>query len=204
MPQSVEDKVINTIYRKGRGWVFSHKDLVQCGSRGAVDLALHRLAKKGIIQRVIRGLYNYPRYSEALGTEISPEIDQVAGALARKFGWNIQPSGPTALNLLGFSTQVPGRIVYLSNGPDRKYKVGSYEITIKHKALKESRFKLRESALIVQALKALGKQHITPEVAKRIRNLLDDPKLREKVMKDTKTATGWVYETIRKICGEET
>jgi hypothetical protein len=186
----------------GRGWAFSVIDFSTFGSRSAIDLALHRLFKKRTIRRVIRGIYDYPPYNNVLQTGLSPDIDQVAQALARKFGWHIQPSGPAALNLLGLSTQVPARMVYLSDGPDRSYNTGTHTIALKHTALKETKFRLRESALIVQSLKSLGPQRITPEVVIKIRSWLD-PKLYSKVLKDTRTAIGWVYEAIRRICGEE-
>jgi len=163
---------------------------------------LHRLHKKGTIRRVLRGLYDYPGFSELLGQELSPDIHQVAQALSRKFGWCIYPSGPAALNLIGLSTQVPGRIVYLSDGPTRSYTVGNTVLTFKNTALKETGFKLVESGLVVQGLKSLGQDGITPQVIARIRDWLN-PELRPRIMKDTQTATGWVYDAIRRICGEK-
>jgi len=186
----------------GRGWAFSVIDFSTFGSRSAIDVTLHRLLNKGTIRRVVRGIYDYPRQSDMLGGELSPDIDQVARALARKFGWRIQSSGPAALNLLGLSTQVPSRMVYLSDGPNRSYNIGTRTIAFKHTALKETKFKVRESALIVQALKSLESQRITEDVISKIRKWLD-PEKRSLVLKDARTATGWVYEVIRKICNEE-
>jgi len=200
--QSIEKNILSKIYGHGRGWAFFQKDFSPLASREAVDLALHRLGKKGTIRRVLRGLYDYPRFSELLDQQLSPDIDQVANALARKFGWHIQPSGPAALNLMGLSTQVPGRYVYLSDGPARTYEVGKTELVFENTALKEAGFKLRESALIVQGLKSLGREGITPETIEKIRQWLD-PSLRSKVLKDTATVTGWVYEAIRQICREQ-
>ena len=140
--------------------MFSPRDFLDLGERATIDSALHRLAAKGQVRRVIRGLYDYPRFSELLKQQLSPEIDQVARALARKFRWRIQPSGATALNLLGLSTQVPSRAVYLSDGPDRNYKIGSTSLVFEHTALKEAGFNLRESGLIVQALKSLGQERM--------------------------------------------
>jgi hypothetical protein len=91
---------------------------------------------------------------------VSPDIDQVAQALARKFGWRIQPGGAMAQNLQGLSTQVPARAVYLSDGPNRTYRIGDTTLIFKHTALKEAGFKLRESGLIVQALKSLGPDRV--------------------------------------------
>jgi hypothetical protein len=200
--QSVENTILKKISGHGRGWAFSPKDFSPLASREAVDLALHRLESKGTIRRILRGLYDYPRFSELLGQQLSPDIDQVAGALARKFGWHIQPSGPAALNLMGVSTHVPGRYVYLSDGPARTYEVAQTELVFENTALKETGFMLRGSALIVQGLKSLGREGITPDIIARIRQWLD-PSLRSKVLKDTATVTGWVYEAIRQICREE-
>ena len=200
--QSIEDNIRKKISSHGKGWAFSPKDFSPLASREAVDLALHRLEKKGTIRRVLRGLYDYPRFSGLLDQQLSPDIDQVARAFARKFGWHIQPSGPAALNLMGLSTQVPGRYVYLSDGPARTYAVAQTELVFENTALKEAGFKLRESALMVQGLKSLGREGITPDIIAKIRQWLD-PSLRSKVLKDTTTATGWVYEALRQICREE-
>lgn len=202
MTQSVEKNVTAKIYGKGRGWAFSQKDFSRLGSRGAVDVALHRLLEKGTIRRVLRGVYDYPRYSELLQQQMSPNIDQVARALARKFGWRIQPSGPAALNSLGLSTQVPGKFVYLSDGPNRTYETGKTKIQFKNTALKESGFKYHESALIVQALKSLGQDRITNDIIAKIRKWLPAMR-RDQVLKDTQTVTGWVYAAIRRICREK-
>ena len=201
MPQSIELKTLSRIRGKGRGWVFSQHDFVGFGSRAAIDLALHRLLLKGTIRRVIRGLYLYPKFSTLLSQELSPDMDQVAHALARKFGWRIQPGGAAAQNLLGLSTQVPARIVYLSDGPNRSYQVGKTALSFDHTALKESGFKRPESSLIVQALKSCGQERVSPEIIAKIRLWLD-PTLREKILADTKTATGWVYAAVQQICRE--
>ncbi len=126
----------------------------------------------------------------------------MAHALARKFGWRIQASGSLAQNLLGLSTQVPARAVYLSDGPDRTYRVGKTTLAFEHTALKEVGFKRPESSLIVQALKSLGPEHVTPEVVSKIRKWLPS-ELRTKVLADTRTATGWVHAAIQRITREQ-
>ena len=171
--------------------------LCDLGGRPTIDSALHRLAQKGQVRRVIRGISDYPRFSEFLGQQLGPDIDQVARAFARKFRWRIQPSGAVALNLLGLSTQVPARAIYLSDGPDRTYKLGNTSLVFEHTALKEAGFKLRESGLIVQALKSLGSERITPEIISKIRAWLPES-LRKKVLADTKTATGWSTQRFSK------
>jgi len=178
------------------------RDFLDIGERSTVDSALHRLTSRGEVRRVIRGIYDYPRFSKLLAQQVSPDINQVARAIARKFRWRIQPSGATALNLLGLSTQVPGRVVYLSDGPDRSYKIGNTTLAFEQTALKEAGFKLMETGLIVQALKSLGEQGVTQGVIDQIRKWLPKP-LHSKVLADARTATGWVYSTVQDIVHEE-
>ena len=159
------------------------------------------LTTAGKIRRICRGVYDYPRYSELLDSKLSPDINQVAHALARKFNWRIQPSGDAALNLLGLSTQVPGRWVYLSDGPNREYKAGPHVLEFKQSALKEAGFKHKESGLVVQALKALGKDNVDRKVIETIRRQLE-PDTCERILRDTRTVTSWVYEAIKRICNK--
>lgn len=199
--QTTNNKILSRIYGRGRGWAFIPSDFIGEFERKQIDNALSDLTKDGKIRRICRGMYDYPKYSELLGQELSPDHAQVAQAFARKFNWRILPTGDAALNLLGLSTQIPGKFIYLSDGPNRKYSILSYNLEFKKTALKEIGFKFRESGLIVQALKALGKEQITAEVIEKIRKQIAPEKC-GKILKDTKTVTGWVYDAIKQICRE--
>lgn len=221
--QSITDKVIARVYGHGRGWAFTQTDFADIGSRQSIDVALHRLCKSGRIRRALRGLYYYPGFSDYLNTELSPDYDQLAQAIARKHNWRIQVSGSTALNYLGLSTQVPGRMIYMSDGPSRAFTINKKTIEYKHTALKETGFKHRESAIIVQALRALGPDKISEDVKNRIREWLmesksfailngsgkatgdisgeDSKKLYKsaQILKDTRAVTGWISKAIHDI-----
>jgi len=196
--ESIEDKVISRIYGHQRGWAFLKNDFPDLGSDGAIRQVLTRLAAKGTIRRVLRGVYDYPRISKLLDTEMGPDLDQVAAALARKSGWRIQPSENTALNLLGLSTQVPAQSVYLSDGPSKSYEIGKQELIFKKRTLKESVFKHKESELVVQALKALGKERIDKAILEKLAKQWTPSKWK-KILRDTKTAPAWVSDYILKI-----
>jgi hypothetical protein len=159
---------------------------------------LSDLTKSGKIRRACRGVYDYPKYSNLLKQKLSPDIDQVAQAFARKFNWRIQPTGDAALNLLGLSTQVPGRFIYLSDGPDRRYNIGNQALEFKKSALKNVGIKHRESSLVVQAISALGKDHISNLTIDKFREQLDLNK-GEQIIKDTKLVATWVHEYIKRI-----
>ena len=200
--QSIADKILARIYGYGRGWAFTQTDFLDLGSRSAIDTALHRLSKSGRIRRVSHGVYDYPPYSEFLKQTLSPDLDRVAWAIARKRNWRIEISGSTALNYLGLSTQVPGRLVYFSDGPNHVCQIGGSQIDFRHKALKEIGLRTREASLMVQALKAMGQERITSDVIDTLRDRLDGYSIRS-ILRDTKTVTGWVREALRDICRED-
>jgi hypothetical protein len=203
MTQSVADKVVAKIYGNGRGWAFSQVDFVGVGSRDTIDKSLERLEQKGTTRRVLRGIYDYPRYSELLERSLGPDIYQVSRALARKFGWRIQPDGASSLNLMGVSTQVPAQYVFQSDGPTRVYEIGKTKLRFVQTTTKEMNFRCHESAVITHGLKSLGEQHIDDATVQKIREWLPANR-RAKVLHDTRRVTGWVYEAVQKICEEGT
>ena len=198
---SIQNKILSRIYGRGRGFCFTSHDFIDEFKDNNIDKSLSELSKMGKIRRVSRGMYDYPKYSDFLNQELSPDIDGIARALARKFNWTIEISGESALNYLNLSTQVTGNYIYLSSGPSRSYKIGNTSLTFRHRALKNIGFKYQESSLLVQALKSLGEVHITDEVKKKLIEWLDIKKC-NKILKDTKTATTWIYELIKEICKE--
>lgn len=200
--QSTETKIYKKICGNGMGWVFSAGDFSSFGNINAIRVSLMRLEKAGKILRICRGLYYYPEYSTFLKKHLSPGIDRIAQAMARKFRWRIQPTGGVALNLLGLSTQVPARPIYLSDGPNRTYNAGEQVIKFRKTNFKEADLKNYRSGLLVQALKTLGQNRITDEVIDKIRRQLSSSD-RRAILADTKHVTSWIYDIIRRICAEE-
>lgn len=123
MMKSIEEKVLSRIYGRGKGYAFSSSDFIDEFKRNSIDKAFSSLNKKKKIRRVATGIYDYPKYSDFLEQTLSPDIDQVARAFARKSNWRIEVSGDSALNILGLSTQVVAKYIYLSDGPNRSYDI---------------------------------------------------------------------------------
>jgi len=199
---SLYNKAFYFISGHGKGWAFSSGDLLSRFSRAQADNLLSELLKDGKIRRVSRGIYDYPKYSDFLEQNVSPDIDQVARAYARKFNWRIEILGDSALNMLGLSTQVVAKYIYLNDGANRSYDILGTTLEFKKSTLKDIGFKYKESSLMVQALKTLGKERITADVIKQIQKNIE-PKMYEKILKDTQSSTTWIYETIKQICQVE-
>jgi hypothetical protein len=211
--EALENKVLSRIYGRGRGWAFSKKDFSSLGESGSIDKALSRMAEKGVVRRVIRGLYDYPAYSKLLKKQLSPDIDQVAQALARKFGWQIQISGNAALNMVGLSTQVPTQYLYLSDGPSKAYELGNITIRFKKTRFTQLGLRFQQSEILVQAVQALGDRALTAdEQQKIIRYLIKTSGIKEvvengelsellinRILKDTQYVTSWIARNIRQI-----
>lgn len=203
MDKPIQDKIIDRLRRYGRGTVFTPKDFLDLGSsRQCVDQALTRLAKAKVIQRVGRGLYSYPKVNKRLRISVPPNLADIADALARQTGSRIAPSGATAANQLGLSTQVPAKPVYLTDGRSRHVKVGNYQIAIKHVSPRELPAGSPTSATVVQALRYLGKDGVGPTVLGRIRKALS-PRHRAQLLHDARYTTDWIGAAVRQIADQE-
>lgn len=200
--QSIDYKILRRIHRHRRGAVFSASDLLDLGSRAAVDLALHRLVEKGTLRRLARGLYHYPKTHTLLG-ELAPSIDAIAKALAGKSRLRLQPSGAYAANLLRLSDQVPMKAVFLTDGPSRKVKVGQREIVLKRTTPRNMAAAGRASGLVIQALRHLGQAHVSMDRVAHLRELLTE-KDRKRLLEDLPLAPTWMHPFLRAIAaGQE-
>jgi hypothetical protein len=196
---SVENKIIKRIKKKGSGWVFCGVDFRDIASPDAVRQALVRLHKRKVIRRIAAGVFDCPKHSFLLKSDLSPDISLSAQAFARKFAWHIQPSGSAALNYLGLSTQVPGKIVYFSDGPNRKYKIGNTILSFQKNKMKYSFLKSMPSILIAQAVDALKNRKDDLRNIDKIRSQFKSATLK-KVLHETKGVPAHVYKTISVIC----
>lgn len=196
--QQIEKRMMNA----PAGDAFITSDFLDIADTQAVNKALSRLAEDRRIRRVLRGVYDRPRYSELLQEYTAPRMETVAKAIARNFGWTIAPCGDTALNMLGLSTQVPAVWLYVSDGPYREYDVGSMKLKFKHTTLKDIAGVSTRSALVVQALKALGNGNVNEKIIRRLSSMLT---INEKkaLLLETQRGTTWIYEIAREVCAKE-
>jgi len=197
--QSLEKSILSRIVEKGRGWTFAANDFKRLANRNALDVALFRLAKKGEIHRVLRGVYYYPEIGKLLAKAIPPDVSKVAEAIARKNSWRIQITGMSALNYFGLTTQVQGKVTFLSDGPTREYETSGCTIAFRKTKLKESGFVHRETELVVQAVKALGERGISEKKIRKIREQIQ-PILYYEILEESRNVTQWIYEAIKEIC----
>ena len=199
--QTMQDQIVARIKRLGSGKAFSAKDFLDIASRGAVDMTLTSLTRGGRIRRIRRGLYDLPKVNAALGGKLSPDIDEAAQAIARRQRWKIVPDGAWAANLLGLSTQVPSRIVYLTDGPNKEIVIGRRSIYFKHARPKAMAGPEGKLALVVQALRYLGKESVGTAEIEKLRETLS-PGEKRRLLKETRFGADWIYEVAKTISGK--
>ena len=199
--ETMKDQILTRIEGLGPGAVFTAKDFLDIASRGMVDVTLSKLLADGSIRRIRRGLYDSPKSNPTLGGALSPDIDRAAQALARRRRWKIVPDGTWAANLLGLSTQVPAKIIYLSDGPNTLVPIGRRTICFKHARPQTFSGVDGKSALVVQALRYLGKKGVAESTILRLRELLPVNEQKQ-LVKATRFGIDWIYQTARTIAKE--
>lgn len=195
--QHIYDKVVSRVYGKKMGWVFTPTHFLDLGSRFAVCKALERLAQRGTIRRLARGLYYYPRTHPVLGY-LPANYEQIAKALAGKDSLRLQPSGAYAANLLGLTEQVPAKIVFLTDGANRTVTIGRQQIILKRTTPKNAATSGRISGLVIQALRHLGKEHVDIHTIKKLQRRLSKHD-KQQLIRDIRYTSAWIGEIIRKL-----
>ena len=190
-------KQIENIMSENQGKIFSINDFYNIGTKNTIKSVLYRLNEENKIKRLMDGLYIKPKYSNILKEYSYPDASEVAQKLADKFSWTIAPAGDTALNYTGLSTQVPNEYIYISDGAYREYLYRNKKIIFKHTTNRNITSYSKELAILIQAVKALGKDNISEEHIKKLevfaRNIEEDLK------EDTLKLPFWIQEVLEKI-----
>lgn len=202
MESSLVNSMLRTIQAKGRGAVFTPNDFWKLGSRSSIDQGLTRLVKRGMIRRLARGVYDYPRTNRELGISAYPSVEQIAKAITKSHGARIQISGAYAANVLGLSTQVPARVVYLTDGYSKRVTLGKQTLIFRRASPKVMRTAGRLSGTVIQALKHLGQEAVTPAMVRQLRRVLKADS-RELMLRDLKYAPVWIRNVIKQVLSTE-
>jgi len=194
--QSIEKQIEDKIKEIAKGTLLFPEDFQLLGSSAAVRLALHRIEKRGMIQRVAQGIYVQPKINEYIG-EIRPSAEEIADGIAKRDKIRIVPTGVYALNALGLSTQVPMKLVFLTDGAAREIRIGKRSIKFKRTTPKNLMAKGKISSLVIQALREIGIDKLkVSEERKIIEILLKEDK--SHLTHDIQLAPEWIKKIMKK------
>lgn len=197
---TIENKIINRIKKCGRGNFFFASDFVLYGEQKSISKALDRLTDSGFLLRISRGVYYYPKKDKVLGLGVLyPTLEDIAEGVAKRDKVRIVPTGLYALNRLGFSTQVPMNVQYLTDGYNKKLTLfNGATIQFRHTSPKNLAFNSKLAMMLTFAYKALGREQITEEILQRTRELLLNDTNRV-VEQDYKLMPAWVSSIIKSL-----
>lgn len=199
--KTVDEQILSRIYGNRRGWVFTPDHFKHLGSRDSIASSLKRHKQSGLIRQLARGLYDYPKIDPELGI-LEPSAEEIARALAGRDATRLQPSGAYAANLLGLSTQVPMRVVYLTDGRSRTVQIGKRQIILKNTTPRNMATANKISGLVIQALRYIGKEQVTQEEINKLKTRLSTED-RKRLMADIRYAPEWIADIFRKLAQEE-
>jgi hypothetical protein len=126
---------------------------------------------------------------------LSPSVDEIAKAVAERNGARIQPAGAYAANLIGLSEQVPGRVVFLTDGPSSKIRVGKLEISFRKTTVKNMFAAGSKEALVIQAFKFMKEKHINKTMLNTTRKFLRGTSKKD-FEKNIKYAPQWIRKLL--------
>jgi len=195
MYKGIELQILTKFRKARRGSLFFTEDFLRFGNSKAVSKVLERLATKEEITRVARGIYTRQEIDPIIGP-VMPGTESIAKAIAKRDKARIVPTGTLALNALGLSTQVPMNVVYLTDGTARKINLGKRRIVFKKASPKNLAAIGEISGLVIQAMKAIGKDNVTEEEIGIILNhLKNEDKYR--LEHDIMLAPEWIRKIMR-------
>ena len=196
--EQIRDRITNA----PEGSVFVNSDFADIADNNTIKQSINRLIQEGVLRRVIRGVFDKPKFSKLLGEYVAADPDAVAKALARCYHWTIAPCGDTALNMLGLSTQVTAVWSYISDGPYKTYEWDKTKIEFKHRTNKEVTGLSLMTILVIQALKTLGKENVDEKTIRVLSHRLNEDE-KAALLAEGAEATDWIYTVIKEICKGE-
>ncbi|MBF1411573.1 DUF6088 family protein [Prevotella histicola] len=195
MQSAVIDKVKSRISHSKFGEVFFVSSFPEYDVEYVTKL-LSILEKEGTITRISKGVYVKARKTR-FGT-LYPSASELVREIAKRDKAAVIATGDTAANQLGLSTQVPMNSTFLTTGSSRKLTLGKRTVTLKHGAPKNFAFKGKLIQDIVQALRSIGEQNLTPENERQIAKLLAESPEKETIEHDLRLAPVWMRNIINR------
>lgn len=195
MQKTVEHKVRAKITYARYGEVFFVSTFHQFDVEYVTKL-LAQFEKEGLITRIAKGVYVKAKKTR-FGV-VYPSAFELVTEIAKRDKAKIFPTGDTAANRLGFSTQVPMNASFLTSGSSRKLKLGNRTVTLTHGSPKKFAYKGKLMPELVQALRSIGEDNITECVEKRVAQLLSATLETETIEHDLLLAPVWVRQIIKR------
>ena len=192
---SYSRQIIEIIESSKPDAVFIPSDFFDIAGAAVVGMCLKRLMDDNKLIRVMRGVYAKP-------FKHTPSAENIAQAIARNNGWIIVPCGQTALYKSGINYTSPTEWTYVSDGAFISYEACGAHLRFKRTVAKNELSGVSwQTAVCIQALRAVGKNNVTRETIQKLAKYVK-PNARWKLTEGTQRITTWVKEYIEEVYNE--
>lgn len=171
MNESINRQIDAKVKRSKPGQIFLPSDFKDLGTSTAIRKALSRLVEQKILIRMGQGIYVTAVHDNVFG-KVLPSMEEIAAALAKKEHVKIMPTGQFALNKIGLSTQVPMKMVFLTNGTKKNINIGSSSIVFQPTTTKKLAMVGSITSLLFLGLEELDLNQLSESEIEKIISLL--------------------------------
>jgi hypothetical protein len=192
------ERILRRMRGKGRGTVWTPQHFMELGTPAAVHQALSRLVASGEVQRLAPGIYAFPRVSKRFGVPVPPAPEEIAHAVAGARGYEVEVTPARAANLLGLTTQVPSRNVFLTDGPSRTIVAGAQRIELRHASKHRLAGAGRKEGLVLRAMEYLGREEIGERTIRKLGGMLTAQE-RKRLVASAARAPTWMRAAAHRI-----
>ena len=193
--KNIKTTILNRIERSPEHSIFFLNDFARITSLETVRKVLSQACDAGLLTHIAHGIYVKPMMSRF--GEVPIPLEKIAEEIAARDHVQIMPTGSTAANMLGLSTQVTMTVSYITTGASREIKIGNRSIRFRRAAPRNFAYKGRTIPLIVQAFKELGKDNIRENELSAISRYMSMANDKETFTEDILLAPMWIQNLIK-------
>lgn len=189
---SIDGAIVDRFKAEGHGKVFTPSDFLDLGSRAAVDQALSRNCRAGVLRKVSRGFYDLPQQHRIWG-EIGSPPGAIVEALARRDGIEVKPAA-------GAPDASATTLTFLTDGRSRRLRLGRKEVRLKHVS---ARTLTREGTLtgdLIGHFRQMGRGRIEAEEISKLSRRLSGVQ-KQAILRDLRYAPAWAADILRIVAG---
>ena len=127
----------------------------------------------------------------------APNVDKALDALADLWNVTIVPGGGAAAHVLGLTTQIPVRSIYLTSGPGRRLRFGNLDVELRHAPRWQLAAPSRRAGEVIRALAWLGPTEVRAGLQAVLPNL--SPRDVSELAEARATMPHWMAESVSQL-----
>jgi hypothetical protein len=198
MSYPLSDQILSYAQGQPEGTLLIADALQDLGDARIIAQALKDLTAHGVLFQIEEGIHVLPQKSRFSASGLrAPNLDLVLAAYKAQRGETITTTSAASANIMGLSTQVPAKPIYLTSGASRHIALGGYDVELRHAPLWQTALGNSRAGHAVRALVDFGAAHCDEAIASLQRCL--DQEDRNQLNQAAKMAPQWVAEALRRL-----